>query len=936
MEEYMKRILNFKRNVLLKYKNESYIIYKKSEILFGLILAILLLIVIFILPSHLSVKGRSILLPLADILFIVSAIVSLFFLYKGKLQKAIDVLLIGSYVGLFIQNVMGDYFTTTGVSDVRLYENLIIISMYFSIITLITIKNYQIYISVFFSIFIFVTQYLVLIWRIHQPIGIQVLIAYLFNLSLLGYASFAKFRLTNEAIDSLVYSNKLKDDFLANTSHELRTPINGIVGIAQSLIDNKTEQLPPRVIANLNLIVSSGKRLGNMVNDLLDYSKLKNSDIEIQRNNVDFYQLTEVVLCVLNTLINHEKLKIHNNIPKQFPFVYGDENRLQQIMYNLLGNAIKFTNEGSVSISGQVVDEYVQITVEDTGIGIPKEKHEIIFNSFEQVDSSISREYGGTGLGLSISKQLIELHKGRIWVESIAGKGSKFIFTLPINNTSKFDEEMEVCSELLTSEKYVNNKIPQNMDLYMENINKSRGKEGYSKVLVVDDERINIQVILNHFAKENYSVVIATNGYEALERIKETKDFDLVLLDVMMPKMSGYEVCRSLREEYSLFELPIIMLTAKSQSDSIIAGFEAGANDYLLKPFDKAELLARSKTLCSLKQMVRKSINDTKILESERSQKIISQDINKLMQLVNSSIIMKEVLENLLEGISKIISYDYAEVILKDKNGCHFATKQGELDGNNKNYDRFFQKIKNDWFEKQEVTEVVNFNESYENESFNAIPLKYNQDLIGILILKRARFNNFTELETVVLSTISNQVSIAIQNAKLFNEINIAAKYDGLTGIYNRIHFFNLANAEFETSKRYNRKISVIMMDIDHFKKINDNYGHKTGDDILKLVARTVQGTIRDVDILGRYGGEEFIILLPDIDMENSKMVAERIRKSVENMQLDTEAYGTVAVTVSLGISSLNDNIASQDELYKVADEKLYEAKRNGRNQVVC
>jgi hypothetical protein len=144
MEEYMKRILNFKRNVLLKYKNESYIIYKKSEILFGLILAILLLIVIFILPSHLSVKGRSILLPLADILFIVSAIVSLFFLYKGKLQKAIDVLLIGSYVGLFIQNVMGDYFTTTGVSDVRLYENLIIISMYFSIITLITIKNFYI------------------------------------------------------------------------------------------------------------------------------------------------------------------------------------------------------------------------------------------------------------------------------------------------------------------------------------------------------------------------------------------------------------------------------------------------------------------------------------------------------------------------------------------------------------------------------------------------------------------------------------------------------------------------------------------------------------------------------------------------------------------------------------------------------------------------
>lgn len=931
----MKMISKFKKNVLLKYKNEPFIIYKKADILLNLIFVILFLTAIFLLPSHFYAKGRSILLLLADMIYILSCLIALYLLSKGKLQQAVDVMNC-TYIGLFIQNVLGDYFTTAGVSDVRLYENIIIISMFLSITSLVTIKNYQIYTAIGLSIFIFISQFFVLKLKVHQPLGLDILIAYIFNLSLLAYASYLKFGLTNEAIESLIYSNKLKDDFLANTSNELRTPINGIVGIAESIIDNKTETLSQKSIANLKLIVASGKRLTNIINDLLDYSKLKNMGIKIRKNKIDFYQLTEVVLFVLDTLNNTEKLKIQNNIPKQFPYVYGDENKLLQIMYNLLENAIKFTNEGYIYVRAEIIGEYVQITVEDTGIGIARDDFEMIFQSFEQIDFSTSRKYGGTGLGLSISKQLIELHGGKIWVESTVGKGSKFIYTLPINNTAEIEKENVLSHELFTSKNHFNYEDMESIKLPMKNIDKPENKEGQPKVLVVDDEIINQQVILNHFTQANYSVVIAANGYEALEKIKENKDFDLVLLDIMMPKMSGYEVCCILREKYSLFELPIIMLIAEAQSNSnsILAAFEAGANDYLPKPFDKAELLARSKTLCYLKQMVSKSIKDIKILESERSQRILSQEINKLMQLVNSSIVMEEVLKNVLEGISKIISYDYAEIILKDKSGFHIAAKQGELDGNNKNYDRFFEKIKNNWLEKQVVTEEINLNESYENEVFNAISLKYNKDLIGLLILKRAKFNNFTDLEILILSTISNQVSIAIQNARLFNQINTDAKYDGLTGIYNRRHFFDLANAEFEASKRYNRKLSAIMMDIDYFKKVNDNYGHKTGDDILKLLARTIEGSIRQVDILGRYGGEEFIILLPNTDMENAKILAERIRKNVENMKLETDAYGTLAITVSLGISSLKDSIASQDELYKVADEKLYAAKRGGRNQV--
>jgi signal transduction histidine kinase len=237
--------------------------------------------------------------------------------------------------------------------------------------------------------------------------------------------------------DRLRKGDKLKDEFLANTSHELRTPLNGIIGITESLLDGVTGKLPEKTQTNLSLVIASGKRLASLVDDRLDFSRLKRQDLQLQRQPVDLRVLTGVVLKFSEPLLAGKKLVLQNDIPPDLLPVAGDENRLQQILHNLIGNAIKFTESGSVRISAEQRNGTVAVSIHDTGIGIPADKFESIFQSFEQVDASIAREYGGTGLGLTITKQLVELHGGKIWVESEIGKGSTFTFTLPISEVSK-------------------------------------------------------------------------------------------------------------------------------------------------------------------------------------------------------------------------------------------------------------------------------------------------------------------------------------------------------------------------------------------------------------------------------------------------------------------------------------------------------------------
>jgi len=244
--------------------------------------------------------------------------------------------------------------------------------------------------------------------------------------------------------ERLLELDKLKDQFLANTSHELRTPLNGIIGLTESLIAGAAGKLSPTVVENLSMVVSSGNRLAGLVNDILDFSTLRQSGIQLNKRFLDLHALVEEVLTLSRYLAHDKCLELVNAVPHDLPPVLADESRLQQVLHNLVGNAIKFTPQGRITLSA-FIDKRQGLTVlvEDTGIGIPPEKHDAVFNSFEQGDGEVARSFGGTGLGLAIARQLVVLHGGRMSISSELGVGSVFGFCLPIEGDRQHPMKQE-------------------------------------------------------------------------------------------------------------------------------------------------------------------------------------------------------------------------------------------------------------------------------------------------------------------------------------------------------------------------------------------------------------------------------------------------------------------------------------------------------------
>ncbi|MCB1174898.1 MAG: response regulator [Leptospiraceae bacterium] len=437
----------------------------------------------------------------------------------------------------------------------------------------------------------------------------------------------------------LLRLDELKDEFLANTSHELRTPLNGIIGITESLLQGISGQLNEIATSNLRLVAASGRRLSSLVNDILDFSKLQHSDIILRLRSLELESAVDLVLGLSQPLVDQKPISLIHERSSAI-FVQADEDRLQQILHNLIGNAIKFTKSGQVVVRYHIqagdagesgAQNMVWIEIQDSGIGIPAAKHELIFQSFTQADGSVAREYGGTGLGLSITKRIVELHGGQMQFESVVGQGSTFRFSLPVGESSSESSsaDFRAQKESLAEQKeraathlpatQLGRSLPDARDRESvlqplthtdagsdEVLNEAAAQfKPAAHILVVDDDPVNRQVLKNHLSLQHYQITEAANGKEALAWFDQGQQFDLILLDVMMPGLSGYEVCQILRMNHSASELPVILLTAKNRMHDLVAGLEHGANDYLAKPFDPMELQARVHTMLRFKDAAR-------------------------------------------------------------------------------------------------------------------------------------------------------------------------------------------------------------------------------------------------------------------------------------------------------------------------------------------
>ncbi|WP_160645857.1 ATP-binding protein [Chengkuizengella marina] len=408
------------------------------------------------------------------------------------------------------------------------------------------------------------------------------------------------FKRNEQLSQELLKVDQVKDEFLAKTSHELKTPLHGIMNISSFLIDEGKGKIPKEYNESLSLIHDSSIKLSNLVNDLIDVTCLKNGELRLYTNTVDIKVTAQIVCDVLTFETEGKPIQLMNNI-NESRFVVADENRLRQILYNLIDNAIKHTENGKITVSSKKVDDKVYVYIEDTGIGIPEDKQEKIFGYFEQLDKlSHQGEYQSMGLGLYISRQLIDKMKGEIWVDwSEVGKGTRIAFTLP---------KAEYSRQKASDDSYKESHIPIDF-INMPEHDFDRVREHDKTILIVDDESINIKVLVHFLSRYGYNLITAFSAKEALSKMGKYNKIDLAILDVMMPIMSGIDLCRVIRKTHSMSELPILFATVMDRPEDIELCFNVGGNDYITKPFDTNTILARIQTLLSMKTSMEESFH---------------------------------------------------------------------------------------------------------------------------------------------------------------------------------------------------------------------------------------------------------------------------------------------------------------------------------------
>ncbi|MEC0253982.1 ATP-binding protein [Paenibacillus lautus] len=533
------------------------------------------------------------------------------------------------------------------------------------------IKDIKSHLLLLFSMLALVHHFLwSLFWResglsvVHYPFDLIISMGCLASVWFKSY--FNMHANTKEIAATLQRVNDHKDQFLANTSHEFKNPLHSILNMSQSVLNREGHLLQDRSVKELETVLSVGRRLTLILNDLIDVMSLREGNPRLQKKVISIQPIITGVIDMLQLHAEVKSVNIVNQIPEDFPPVIADENRLIQIVFNLLHNAVKYTNEGGISIQALAEDGRAYIAIVDTGIGMDEDMLRRLFLPYEQASARETMIEGGFGLGLSISKQLIELHQGTLEVSSVLGEGSNFSFSLELAGLNAEEDEEDISNSFdLTTLQPVSAQETASAVLEKENILPAAKQTTFIAMktnrdrpvlLIVDDDPVNLQVLETILPPDDYDVTMATSGKEALAML-DTKGWDLIISDIMMPQMSGYELTRRIRERYTLTELPVLLLTARSQPNDIQSGFLAGANDYVTKPVEALEIRSRIEALTTIKQTVRDQLR----LEAAWLQAQIQPHFlfNALSAVTALSDINLDKMRHLLDEFSNFLRYKF-------------------------------------------------------------------------------------------------------------------------------------------------------------------------------------------------------------------------------------------------------------------------------------
>lgn len=744
----------------------------------------------------------------------------------------------------------------------------------------------------------------------------------------------------------LTEANRIKDEFLALVSHELRSPLSAIQGWAQLALSRKLDETT--TTRAWETIERNAKLQAQLIDDLQDLSRLIRGKLRLNPRPLELASLINTTLDTIEPAIVAKEMTLDFGCDSDATFVYGDSDRLQQVIWKLLSNAIKYTPaKGRIEVRLNRTPSHALLRICDTGCGISPEFLPHIFEYFRFSDSAMATTPHGIGLGLVIVRQLVELHGGNVWASSPGlNQGATFTVQLPLL------EAKNLQVKATPSEKSPHKSQPVNGSTI----------EGL-QVLVVDDNQDARDFLLTALDTFGAKVTAVANVKEALAEIEQSRP-DVLVSDIAMPGEDGYELIRRVRAmetAHSQSLLPAVALTAFARQEDCAFALATGFQKYLSKPVEPSHLV---NVLAELATAFSSTSPDptvgTKALaletatyltpnwESLTAEPAVSDTSSLISHADAPLLLVVEDNTTVLTYLQSLLGRQYRVAVARD--GVEGLEKAKSLKPDlilsdqmmpRKNGLDLLRELRHT--PELQLTPVIfltaRMGSQARIESFDAgaddyisKPFDEGELLARVKNLLRVRA---TEQQLAALNRQLEQQKRQLESAN--QALQHRASFDSLTEVANRHYFSEYLNAEWRRLAREHKPLSLIMCDIDYFKLFNDSYGHQAGDECLRKVAAALrQAAKRSADLVARYGGEEFAVILPNTDAEGATFVAQTIRNQVVKLKIEHEnSPVNQYVTVSLGVACwVPAPQASSSMMIAAADEALYAAKAQGRNRV--
>ncbi|MBI3812752.1 MAG: response regulator [Nitrospirae bacterium] len=700
-------------------------------------------------------------------------------------------------------------------------------------------------------------------------------------------------------VERLKEIDRFKSEFLSNVSHELRLPLTSIIGFSELLLDRIPGDLNPDQEEYVRNMQESGHHLLEIINNLLNLSKLRAGKMEIHYQSFELPPLIDSVKRTVTPLLAKKGLSIETVVePGEAP-LYTDEGKIKQILLNLLSNAIKFTPAGGeIRIRSKPTTlknrPAVEIAVSDTGIGIRPEDKTKIFEEFQQVDNSFTRDYPGTGLGLTITKQFLDLIGGRIHVESQYGRGSTFTILFPMQAAPKPAETAPALESGTVSVEEPDRPVMAEAAPASDDVNRTASST-LPRILVVEDDPTVGRLLALYLTQEGYHVDHATDGDEAIEKARLLQPF-AITLDIMLPRKDGWEVLQRLKQMPETKDIPVLIVSIIENRE---LGFSLGATDYFTKPIDRKALLESFKKLSLTTKIRRKPVNI-----------LVIDDDPKILQLISA------ILET--EGFGVLKAREAGE-------GINLAIEvQPDL-------------ILLDLL----MPDVSGF------EALERLKLHPTAKNIPVIIFTARTLTeeDRTRLNTRIRGVIQKGKSLReslLAEIRKFEKLypDKARMVDGLTGFYNERYLQNRLADEASRAARIQRTFSLLLANLDGFRSFNTQYGIEAGNRVIQETAELFRKNTRSANPLCRCGGSTLAVLLTETTKESAVMVGEKMRVAIERHLFSPfEASSDNQTkpnrfTISIGVATFFEDGETPEQLMVRANLALDEARSRGGNHV--